>query len=107
MPILKKTSECNAVVTSRDGQTVEISATDLWDLGLAHWAGWKCAAGRDMIFVDHDFTVYSGHCRNDCLGSIFDPEFRLFAGYTTCHRAQCTPCASDLYADKHDPTVDR
>lgn len=107
MPILKKDQDCNAIVTALDGSQVEISASQLWDQGLARWQGWRCSAGHDMVYIDHDFTVYSGHCHNDCLGNLFDPAFRLLSDYTVCRREVCTPCTGDLYAAKYNPTVDQ
>lgn len=106
MTILTKDNECNAVVTAADGTQVEISASRLYDLGLAHWQGWQCGAGQTMLFIDHDFTVYGGQCRNDCLGNLFNSNFAIFHKPTTCRRVECTPCESDLYIHKQKPPFD-
>lgn len=98
-------TDCNSVIKTQDGQELEIRAHRLYDLGLAHWQGWQCSAGKDMIFVDHDFTVYSGQCRNDCLGNLFDEHFKLFTEPTICKRTECTPCESDLLVKKQQRTI--
>jgi hypothetical protein len=100
-----KDPDCNAVITAADGQETAIRAYRLYDSNLAKWQGWNCAAGKDMIFVDHDFTVYGGQCRNDCLGNLFDKEFKLLTKSTICRRETCTPCEADLLVKKQQNAV--
>jgi|688.fasta_scaffold00284_6 hypothetical protein len=107
MIALIKDQNCNAVVTTADGQEVAVNASRLYDLGLARWKDWQCSAGKDMIFVDHDFTVYSGQCRNDCLGNLFDQDFKLFDDFSVCKRDECTPCETDLFTKKQHPGFDQ
>jgi hypothetical protein len=100
-----KDLDCNAVITTADGQEMPIRAYRLFDAGLAKWKGWECHAGKDMIFVDHDFTVFGGQCRNDYLGNLFDANFKLLSDPTICKRQECTPCEADLLVKKQQQAV--
>lgn len=98
--LLKKDKNCNAIVHLLDGSKLEISADQLYDKNLHYWQGWHCNVGVDSIFIDNDYTVYAGQCRNDKLGNLFDNDFKFFEEPTICKQISCTPCATDLYSHK-------
>jgi hypothetical protein len=97
---LKKDQYCNTVVYTKNSETIEIAADQLYDNNLHHWKGWHCFVGVDSIFVDDDYTVYAGNCRNDTLENLFNPDFQLFQKPGICKQKTCTSCASDLYSTK-------
>ena len=97
---LHKDNNCNTVVTLKDGTIIEVKADQIYDKNLHHWEGWFCNVGVDSIFVDSDFTVYAGNCRNDKLGNLFDKDFSLFDKPTICKQKKCTSCTSDLFSTK-------
>ena len=93
---------CSAIVELKDGSEVNISANQLYDKDLHHWKGWLCNAGVTSIYIDNDFSVYAGTCKNDNLGNLFDENFKFLTEYTICRKESCTACASDLYTEKLD-----
>jgi hypothetical protein len=100
MILLKKDQYCNTVVQTKNGEKIEIAADQLYNSDLHHWKDWHCYVGVDSIFIDDDYTVYAGNCRNDSLGNLFDPKFQLFQEPGVCKKETCTLCASDLYSTK-------
>jgi hypothetical protein len=100
--VLTEDIHCNAIVELQDGSEIKISANQLYDNNLHHWKGWHCNAGVTSIYIDVDFSVYSGTCKNDELGNLFDENFSFLNDYTICKKERCTACASDLYAGKLD-----
>lgn len=98
--ILKKDQNCNAIVHLQNGDTIEIATDKLYDNNLHHWQGWYCNVGVDSIFIDDDFTVYAGNCRNDVLGNLFDNSFAFFETPNKCKKETCTSCTTDLYSTK-------
>jgi hypothetical protein len=93
---------CNATVELKDGSEINIDAYQLSDNNLHHWKDWHCKAGVTSIYIDDDFSVYAGTCKNDKLGNLFDENFSFLNDYTICKKEKCTECASDLYAEKLD-----
>lgn len=86
-------------MTLDDGSEYLVYANWLHNEGLDHWQGWHCQAGSERILIDKDFMVYSGECKNDCLGSALD-GIGLLSG-TMCRQATCTGCTDDLMVSKH------
>jgi MoaA/NifB/PqqE/SkfB family radical SAM enzyme len=97
---LTKDYHCNAVVELKDGSKIEVFANQLYDKGLHYWEGWYCNAGVTSIYIDNNFEVYSGNCKNDKMGNLFDENFSFLKEQTICKRKLCTACSSDLYAGK-------
>jgi hypothetical protein len=91
-------SDCTIVL--KDGTTIDVNSQDLFRKDLHHFKGWTCTAGTDSILIESDFQVWSGVCRNDNLGNLFDDNFDLFQSPTVCTRNQCTTCESDLLNTK-------
>lgn len=87
-------SDCTVVL--KDGTKIDVNSYDLFNKDLYHFKGWTCAAGTDSILVESDFQVWSGICRNDNLGNLFDDNFNLLQSPTVCTKDQCTTCPTDL-----------
>ena len=100
MTLLHKDIHCNAIVYTKNGQRIEILANQLFDKNLHRWQGWHCNVGVDSIFIDDDFSVYAGNCKNDKLGNLFSEDFALFVNPTICKRTTCSSCTNDLYSTK-------
>jgi len=105
MTTLQKNEHCNAVVFLKDGTTIEVSTDQLHSKNLHHWKDWYCNVGVDSIFIDYDYTVYTGNCRNDILGNLYDKNFSLFKNPMKCKQQTCTSCASDLFSTKFKEQV--
>lgn len=97
---LYKDNHCNAIVHLKDKSTIEVNTDQIHNNNLHYWEGWFCNVGIDSIFIDNDFTVYAGQCRNDNLGNLFDVNFALFDSPTVCKQKKCTSCATDLFSTK-------
>ena len=97
---LHKNKSCNAVVYLSDGSTIEVNTDQIHNNNLHYWEGWFCNVGVDSLFIDNDYTVYAGNCRNDKLGNLFDKDFALFSAPKKCKQEKCTSCASDLFSTK-------
>lgn len=98
--IIPSDQDCNAIVTTLNGDAVNTKASRIWDGDLARFENWFCSAGMTSIFVDHDLQVYGGQCRQVPLGSLGDHHFVLNRRPTRCGREICTPCESDIYTAK-------
>lgn len=97
---LYRDNNCNAIVHLKDGTTIGVATDQIHNKNLHHWEGWLCNVGVDSIFIDNDFTVYAGSCRNDKLGNLFTKDFSLFDSPTVCKQKKCTSCTSDLFSTK-------
>jgi hypothetical protein len=93
-----KTADCTVVL--KDGTRIDVNSWDLFNKDLHHFKGWACTAGTDSIIVESDFQVWSGVCRNDNLGNLFDDDFSLLQTPTVCTKDQCTTCPADLINNK-------
>jgi hypothetical protein len=89
----------------KNGSSIEVSTDQIHSKHLHHWKDWYCNVGVDSIFIDNDFTVYAGNCRNDRLGNLHDKNFSLFKKAMKCKQETCTSCASDLFSTKFKETV--
>lgn len=89
----------NIKVTTDSGTQYKIFANWLHNNQFDHWKGWVCSAGATRLYVDKDFRVFGGECKNDQLGSVFD--FQLLTN-TVCKRDRCTGCTDDLMVAKQE-----
>lgn len=94
--LLQESSNNDCTVVLQDGSKIDIDCLDLWRNNLHNFKGWICNAGMDTIIIESDFTVWSGVCRNDNMGNLFDDDFALAKGPTVCVKDHCTTCKSDL-----------
>jgi len=96
---ITKDINCNAILELANGETIEIFADNLVQKNLNHFKGWQCNAGVERIYIESDFTVYSGQCKNNILGNLFDENFSLIEDYVLCEQNSCD-CAGDIYTTK-------
>lgn len=94
--LLVESKMSDGTVVLKDGTTIDVNLMDLFRKDLHHFKGWTCTAGTDGILVESDFQVWSGVCRNDNLGNLFDDNFNLLQSPTVCTKDQCTTCPTDL-----------
>ena len=97
---LYKDNNCNAIVFLQDGTSVEVSTDQIHSKNLHHWKDWYCNVGIDSIYIDNDYTVYAGMCKNDNLGNLFDENFSFFTEPNKCKQETCSSCTSDLFSRK-------
>lgn len=91
----------NCTVTEISGQQRRVYANWLHNNKLDHWRGWRCDAGATRFYIDANFDVWSGECKNDFLGNIFT-EWQI-KNNTVCHRETCTGGTDDLMIKKYQP----
>lgn len=91
----------NCKITSDDGETHLVYANWIHNNGLDTWQGWQCDSGRTRFYIDKDFEIWGGECRNDMLGNVLDNwELKL---NSVCNRVTCTGCTDDLITTKKCP----
>jgi hypothetical protein len=99
MTTLVTNENCNAIVTTSTGDSVAIFADQLIDKRLNFFNGWSCNAGSERIYIEKDFTVFSGQCKNNMLGNLFDENFKILNHPVICKQNSCT-CTGDIYTTK-------
>jgi hypothetical protein len=92
----------NCEILTDDGQKHLIYANWLRNQDLHHWQGWICHAGNTRLYIDKNFEVWGGECKNNHLGSALS-EFNLIP-HAICHREKCTGCTDDLIVAKRAPS---
>jgi hypothetical protein len=89
----------NCRITTDTGEEYLVYSTWLHNEQLDQWQGWHCDAGATRLFIDKNFDVYSGECRNDYLGNAID-GFNLLE-HAVCQQERCSGCTDDLVVAKH------
>lgn len=88
----------NCKLTLESGEQYNVYANWLHNKDLDHFKGWQCAAGHTRFFIDANFEIWSGECRNELLGSVLGSwETRPNA---VCTKNTCGGCTDDLMAAK-------
>lgn len=88
----------NCKITLDSGKEQLVYANWIHNQSLDQWQGWSCNAGHTRFYIDKYFDIWSGECRNDCLGNVLD-KWRIQTD-TVCKQETCTGCADDLIAKK-------
>ena len=91
----------NCVITTESGNTRRVYANWIHNNKLDNWQGWICHAGSTRFYIDNNFDVWSGECKNDLLGNVltqWQPKDN-----TICQRETCTGCTDDLITNKYKP----
>lgn len=94
----------NCEIVTDTGNTYRVFSDWLHNEQLDHWQGWECAAGASRLYIDKNFNVWSGECRNDNLGNALT-GFEVLEK-TVCQRLSCTSCTDDLVVAKKKITYD-
>lgn len=89
----------NCRITLEDNTTYNVAANWLHNQGLDYWKGWNCDTGKIRVFIDKDFNVYSGECKNDVLGNLLT-NWYLNSDPTVCKQERCSGCTDDLIIGK-------
>jgi MoaA/NifB/PqqE/SkfB family radical SAM enzyme len=97
--ILTADERSNAIVELANGESIAIDAVQLVDKNLTNFKGWQCYAGVERMYIDPQFKVYSGQCRNDYIGELFDNNLSLFTEPTVCKQEKCV-CVADIFTTK-------
>lgn len=71
---------------------------DLWT-----FPEWQCNAGTELLMITGDMTVYSCNSKNNNMGNLLDPKFKMMHGPVTCTKLECQPKNMDLYCTKSAP----
>ena len=98
-------SNYNCTVTTDSGDQYKVFANWIHNQQLDHWSGWQCNAGMTRLYIDKNGNVYSGECRNDMMGNVFDNTFEINFQPTTCKRSRCTGCTDDLAVKKQKSPI--
>ena len=91
----------NCRVTTDTGNEYLVYSSWLHNEQLDLWNGWHCDAGNTRLFIDKNFNVYGGECRNDHLGNALD-GFTLLE-HAVCQQERCSGCTDDLAVAKYKP----
>ena len=96
-------SNYNCQVTDDQGQQHLVYANWLHNQGLDTWQGYHCDAGHTRFYIDKNFDIWSGECKNDKLGNVLDS----WAPKTDaiCQRQTCTGCTDDLITSKYQNDI--
>jgi hypothetical protein len=90
----------NCTITLDSGEQYNVYANWIHNQGLDQWQNWHCDAGHTRFYIDKNFDIWSGECKNDHLGNIIT-GWNLKTD-TTCNRPTCTGCTDDLITTKHE-----
>lgn len=99
MSKFKNHKNYNCKVTTESGEEYRVYANWLHNEKLDQWQGWQCNAGHTRLYIDKNFDVWSGECKNNYLGNAIDNWELKFN--TTCNQPTCTGCTDDLMTTKH------
>ena len=91
----------NCTITLDTGEQRRVFASWIHNNNLDQWKGWHCSAGSQNFYIDKNFDVYSGECKNDYLGNMFT-DWQV-KNDTICHRETCSPNVDGLLATKYQP----
>lgn len=89
----------NCVIELDTGEKYYVYSNWIHNQGLDHWKDWKCNAGLTRFYIDKNFNIWDGECKNTLLGNISD-EWQM-NNNTICHRDICNGCTDDLLTKKH------
>jgi hypothetical protein len=65
---------------------------------LDSWQGYRCDVGNTRFYIDKNFDIWAGECRNDYLGNTLT-DWNL-KNDSICQQPTCTGCTDDLAAKK-------
>ena len=91
----------NCKITLDSGDEYKVYANWIHNQGLDQWQGWHCDAGHTRFYIDKNFDIWSGECKNDYLGNAIINNWNLKTD-TICNRLNCTGCTDDLLTHKYE-----
>jgi hypothetical protein len=93
----------NCQATDEQGHEHLVYANWLHNEGLDAWLGYHCHAGHTRFYIDKNFDIWSGECKNNHLGNAltdWSPKTD-----TVCEQATCTGCTDDLITKKYQNDI--
>ena len=94
-----KHNNYNCKITDDANETHLVYANWIHNQGLDSWQGWHCDSGHTRFYIDKNFEIWGGECRNDHLGSVLG-NWDIKTN-SICNKPTCTGCTDDLIAPKH------
>lgn len=91
-------SNYNCEITLDNNDTYRVYANWIHNNHLDSWQGWHCQAGHTRFYIDKNFDVWSGECKNNYLGNVLK-EWSVKTD-TVCAQTTCTGCTDDLLTAK-------
>ena len=88
----------NCQITTDTGEEYRVYANWIHNNNLDYWKGWSCDAGKTRFYIDKNFDVWSGECRNNHLGNALEEWTPKHD--TVCLRERCHGCTDDLLTKK-------
>ena len=92
-------SNYNCKVTLDSGQQFDIYANWMHNEKQDNFQGWHCDAGHTRFYIDKNFDIWDGECKNTLLGNVIDDW--ATESNNICKRDTCTGCTDDLIAAKN------
>ena len=89
----------NCRITTDSGEEFLVYANWLHNQQLDSWQEWACDAGNTRIYIDKNFDIWSGECKNDHLGNVLT-EWDIKPN-NRCRQTTCTGCTDDLIVKKY------
>jgi hypothetical protein len=89
----------NCKITLDNGEEYLVYANWIHNNDLDHWKGWYCSAGTKRFYVDKNFDIWAGECKNEHLGNLLN-DWDLSQD-SECRRETCIGCTDDLLTEKH------
>lgn len=88
----------NSKITLDSGEEYFVYVNWLHNNDLDHWKGWSCDAGVTHFFVNKNYDIWDGMCKNAYLGNILKEWSPLT--HNVCMLETCTGCTADLSSRK-------
>ena len=89
----------NCEITLDSGEQFKIYANWMHNQKQDNFEGWSCAAGHTRFYIDKDFNIWDGECKNSLLGNALTEWNPILDN--TCKRPTCTGCTDDLIVAKY------
>ena len=93
-----KHNNYNCCATDEHGNQHLVYANWLHNQGLDTWQGYRCSAGETRFYIDKNFDIWGGECKNSHLGNVLEnwqPQTNQI-----CKQTTCTGCTDDLITSK-------
>jgi hypothetical protein len=89
----------NCEITTDTNEKYRVYANWLHNNKLNSWHGWSCEVGATRFYIDKNFDVWAGMCKNDYLGNALT-GWELKSD-NVCNQPICNGCTDDLLTAKH------
>lgn len=81
------------------GEQFDIYANWIHNEKQDNFQGWSCEAGHTRFYIDKNFNIWDGECKNTQLGHVLG-EWNTNPN-NICKRETCTGCTDDLITTKN------